>query len=85
MVEIVNLSFILLFCYLTRGSFGMDMYSLLYLKWAIYCMAQGTPLGVVWQPGWVVCGRVVTCMSMAEPLHCPPETIPKLLISCTPI
>ena len=63
----------------------MDVYSLLYLKWAIYCVAQGTPLGVVWQPGWVVCGRVVTCMSMAESLHRSPETITTLLISCTQI
>ena len=79
----VNLSFILLFCYLTWGSFVMDMYTLLYWKWVIYCMAQGTPLGVVWQPGWIVCGRVVTCVSTAESLHCSPDTITTLLISCS--
>ena len=35
--------------------FGMDKYTLLYLKWITnrsYCIAQGTLLNVVWQPGW---------------------------------
>ena len=35
--------------------FGMDMYILLYLKWITkksYCIAQGTLLNVMWQPGW---------------------------------
>ena len=32
--------------------FGMDMYTLLYLKWITYCIAQGTLLNVMWQPGW---------------------------------
>ena len=34
--------------------FGMDLYTLLYLKWMThkdYCIAQGTLLGVTWQPG----------------------------------
>ena len=29
--------------------------TLLYLKWIptrTYCIAQGTPIGVMWQPGW---------------------------------
>ena len=35
--------------------FGMDMYTLLYLKWITnkaYCIAQGTLLNFTWQPGW---------------------------------
>ena len=33
--------------------FGMDLYTLLYLKWVTrtYCIAYGTPLSVIWQPG----------------------------------
>ena len=33
----------------------MDMYTLLYLKWVTtrtHCIAQGTLLNVMWQPGW---------------------------------
>ena len=34
--------------------FGINMYTLLYLKWItrIYCIAQGTLLNIMWQPGW---------------------------------
>ena len=33
--------------------FGMDRYTLLYLKWIINnCIAQRTLLNVMWQPGW---------------------------------
>ena len=35
--------------------FGIDMYTLLYLKWItnkVLCIAQGTLLNVMWQPGW---------------------------------
>ena len=36
--------------------FGMDMYTLLYLKWItnkdLWYIAQGTLLNVKWQPGW---------------------------------
>ena len=35
--------------------FGMDMYTLPYLKWittGTYYIAQGTLLNVIWQPGW---------------------------------
>ena len=34
--------------------FGMDMYTLLYLKWITqsYYVTQGTLLNVIWQPGW---------------------------------
>ena len=31
--------------------FGIDMYTLLYLK-GTYCILQGTLLNVMWQPGW---------------------------------
>ena len=34
---------------------GMDRYTLQNLKWItnkIYCIAQGTLLSVMWQPGW---------------------------------
>ena len=35
---------------------GIDMYTLLYLKWITvvrtYCIAQGTLLNVIWQPRW---------------------------------
>ena len=33
---------------------GMDMYTLLYLKWITqsYYATQGTLLNVMWQPGW---------------------------------
>ena len=35
--------------------FGMDMYTLLYLKWITTktsCIAHGTLLNVMWQPRW---------------------------------
>ena len=47
-VKMVNLSFVLLFHYLKWGSFGMDVYTLLYVKWVIYCIVQGTLLSVTW-------------------------------------
>ena len=37
------------------GEFGMDMCTLPYFKWMspkTYCIAQGTGLNVMWQPGW---------------------------------
>ena len=41
---------------------------------------------VMWQPGWEgVCGKMDTCVCMAAFLHCSPEIITILLISCTPI
>ena len=39
----------------TVRELGIDMYTLLYLKWITnkdYCIAQGTLLNVMWQPGW---------------------------------
>ena len=32
--------------------FGMDMHTLLYLKWITDCIAHGMLLNVMWQPGW---------------------------------
>ena len=34
--------------------FGMNMYTLLYLKWTTNkeCITQGTLLNVIWQPRW---------------------------------
>ena len=38
--------------------FGMDMYTVLYLKWITNkdntwnCITHGTLLNVMWQPGW---------------------------------
>ena len=62
--------------------FGMDRYTLLYLKWITYCTAQGTLLSVMWKPGWEgVWGRMDTCICMAESLYSPPETSTALLIS----
>ena len=31
--------------------FGMDMCTLLHLKWLAYCIALGILLHVIWQPG----------------------------------
>ena len=46
--------------------FGIDIYTLLYLKWQparSYCIAQGTLLSIMWQPGWEgSLGRVDTCI-----------------------
>ena len=39
----------------TVREFGMDMYTLLYLKWIInkdLLLAHGTLLNVMWQPRW---------------------------------
>ena len=30
----------------------MDTYTLLYLKWINNCIAHGTLLNIMWQPGW---------------------------------
>ena len=41
--------------WITR-EFGVDMYTLLYIKWitnrVLLYTAQGTLLSVTWQPGW---------------------------------
>ena len=64
----------------TVREFGMDMYTLLCLKWIInkaLHIAHGTPLSIMWQPGWEgFWGRMDTCMT--ESLCCRPETITTL-------
>ena len=68
--------------------FGMDMYTLLYLKWIInkdLLVAQGTLLSVMRQPSPLVWGRRGTCICMAESLHCSPEAIRTLSIGYTPV
>ena len=59
------------------GEFGMDMYTLLYLKWITnkdllleFCSMLCGSLD-----GRGVWGRMYTCIYMAETLHCSPETI----------
>ena len=50
-----------------------------------YCIAHGTLLGVMWQPGWEESlGRMDTCICMAESLCCPPEAITTSLVGYTP-
>ena len=50
-----------------------------------YCIAHGTLLDVMWQPGWEgSLGRMDTCICMAESLCCPPEAITAWLVGCTP-
>ena len=43
-------------CYTVVREFGIDMYTLLYLKWItnkdLLWSTQGTLLNVMWQPGW---------------------------------
>ena len=66
----------------------MDMYTLLYLKWITNkdCMAQGTLLNAIWQPGWQESsGKKHICVCMVESLCYPPESITTLLIGYTPI
>ena len=48
------------------------------------CTAHGTPWCASLD-GRGVLGRTGTCVSTAESLHCSPETITALLISCIPI
>ena len=69
--------------------FGMDMYTLLCLKWRtnqdLLCI-KGTLLNVSGQPGWEgSLGSMDTCICVAQTLHCSPETITILLIDYTPI
>ena len=63
--------------------FGMDMYTLLYLK----CITnKGTLPNVMYSlDRRGVWGRVDTCICMVESLCCTPEIITKLLISYIPL
>ena len=73
----------------TVKEFGMNKYTLRYLKWIKQgptaqhrelCSMSCGSLG-----GWGVWGRMDTCMCVAESLCCSPETITTLLIDYTPI
>ena len=68
----------------------MDIYTLLYLKW----ITNKDPLYSTWNSALMLCGSLDgrgvwgkrdTCVCMAAFLHCSPEIITILLISCTPI
>ena len=66
-------------------AFGMDTYTMPYLKWITNYIAQGTLLNIMWQLGWEgVLGKMDTCIYMTESLHCSPETVIALLNSYTP-
>ena len=63
--------------------FGMDMHTLLYLKWItdkdlLYTELCSMPRGSLDERG--VWGRMETCRCRAEPLRYAPETITTLLI-----
>ena len=66
------------------------MYTLLYVKWITKrtcCIAHGTLLSVMWQPGWEGTSgeNGYMCVNMAESLHYSPEITTTLLIGYTPI
>ena len=70
--------------------FGMDMYTLLYLKWIInkdpLCTTGNSCsmlCGSLDRRG--VCGKMDTRICMPEFLRCSPETITTLLTGYTPI
>ena len=68
--------------------YGMDMYTLLYLKWItnkdpLYSIWNSIQCYVVSLDKRRVWGRVDTCIT--ESLCCPPETITTLLTGYTPI
>ena len=70
--------------------FGIDMYTLLYLKWIIikdllYSRGKSAECYVTAWIGQVVWGRMDTCICMAESVCCLPETITVLLIGYTSI
>ena len=64
-------------CYISNGHFKLTR---------TCCIAQGTLLNVMWQPGGRgVWRRMDTCIHMAEFLCSPPETIITLSMGYTPI
>ena len=64
--------------------FGMDMCTLLYLKWITsndLLYRHRTLLNVMWQAGWEgVWGRMDTCICMVESLPISPKTITLLIV-----
>ena len=72
----------------TVRKFGMDMCTLLYLKWVnskrlLYSTWNSAQCYVA--DGRRVWGRMDACIYITESLHCSPETITTLLISYTSI
>ena len=70
----------------TVREFGINMYTLLYLKWITnrVLLVQHRELSSMLHgnlDGRGVWGRMDTCICMAESLCCPPETITTSLIS----
>ena len=70
--------------------FGIDMYTLLYLKWItnkvlLYSTGNSAQCYVAAWVGGEFGGRMDTCICMAESLCCPSETITTLIIGYTPI
>ena len=68
---------------------GIEIYTLLYLKWIANrdpLIAQGTMRNVIGSlDGREMWGRMNTCICMAESLSCAPDTITILLIGYMPI
>ena len=71
--------------------FGMDTYTLLYLKWItnkklLYSTQNSVQCCVATWIGEEFGGRMDTCICRGEFFHCSPETITIcLLIGCTPV
>ena len=66
--------------------FGVNMGTLLYLKWTANKDGITRALDVTWQPGWKVSlGENATFTCVAESLRYSPETITTLLTGYTPI
>ena len=69
--------------------FGMDVYTLLYLKWVtskvLLCSTCSSAQCCVAAQMGGVWGRMDTGLCIAESLCCPLETVTTLLISCIPI
>ena len=65
--------------------FGVDMYTLLYLKWRTSKVLLHHTGKSARCDGRGVWGRTDTCLCMAESRHRPPEIITTLLIGYFPI
>ena len=69
--------------------YGMDMYTLLYLKWMtnrdMLCSTGALLMLRGSLDGRGVWGRMDTCVCMAESLYCAAEMIKTLLIGYTPM
>ena len=59
-------------------AFGMNTHTLLYFKWIHHLLYSTWNSAQCYMAGWMgraVCGRMATCICMAESLLCSPETI----------